>query len=48
VKGNKWKDGISPKELKIHLKSIQLLMEIAQCSELPESLAFGVRHLGVE
>lgn len=37
-------DGISPKELQIHLKSIKHLMEGTKWTELPESLAFEGRH----
>lgn len=32
--GTEWKDGISPKELKIHLKSIKHFMEVTKCTEL--------------
>lgn len=35
---------ISPKELKIHLKSIKPFMEVTKRTELPESLAFKVEH----
>lgn len=35
---------ISPKELKIHLKSIKPFMEVTKQTELPESLAFKIEH----
>lgn len=34
----------SPKELKIHLKSIKPFMEVTKRTELPESLAFKGKH----